>query len=189
MTQDAFRPKPGRACDGSRRPKVLTSRMLEHAVKAGLRAFRQRGHVLPSSQKRGMGVGVRAAAGLIAPGSRRVIVKARYTPIIAGDLGAARAHVRYIQRDGVTREGAPGRLYDAGRDEVEASAFLDRSSDDPYQFRFVIAPEDSARLADLKPFVRDLLAQMERDLDTKLDWVAVDYFNTGHPHTHLTIRG
>jgi type IV secretory pathway VirD2 relaxase len=136
-----------------------------------------------------MGVGVRAVAGLIAPGSRRVIVKARYTPIVGCDLGAARAHVRYIQRDGVTREGAPGRLYDAARDDVEASAFLERSREDPYQFRFVIAPEDSARLANLKPFVQDLLAQMERDLDTKLDWVAVDHFNTGHPHTHVVIRG
>src|SRR5215471_8393701 len=159
MTQDAFRPKAGRIRDRHRRPRVLTSRMLEQAGKAGLRAFRQRGHVLPSSQKRGMGVGVRAAAGLIAPGSRRVIVKARYTPIVGGDLGAARAHVRYIQRDGVTREGAAGRLYDAARDDVEASGFLDRSREDPYQFRFVIAPEDSARLADLKPFVRDLLTQ------------------------------
>ena len=30
---------------------------------------------------------------------------------------------------------------------------------------------------------------MEQDLDTKLDWVAVDHFNTGHPHTHIVIRG
>jgi hypothetical protein len=30
---------------------------------------------------------------------------------------------------------------------------------------------------------------MERDLETKLDWVAVDHFNTGHPHTHVVIRG
>src|SRR5262245_20944217 len=30
---------------------------------------------------------------------------------------------------------------------------------------------------------------MERDLETRLDWVAVDHFNTGHPHTHIVIRG
>ena len=52
-----------------------------------------------------------------------------------------------------------------------------------------LSPEDSARLADLKPFIRDLLAQMERDLETRLDWVAVDHFNTGHPRTHVVIRG
>ena len=122
-------------------------------------------------------------------GSRRVIVKARYTRIVAGDLGAARAHMRYIVRDGVTREGAPGRLYDANGDDADGSAFLDRSEKDPHQFRFVVSADEGARLADLKPFIRDLLSQMERDLDTKLDWVAVDHFNTGHPHTHIVIRG
>src|SRR3546814_978333 len=30
---------------------------------------------------------------------------------------------------------------------------------------------------------------MEQDLGTKLDWVAVDHFNTGHPHTHVVLRG
>jgi len=30
---------------------------------------------------------------------------------------------------------------------------------------------------------------MEDDLGTKLDWVAVDHFNTGHPHTHIIVRG
>jgi type IV secretory pathway VirD2 relaxase len=41
----------------------------------------------------------------------------------------------------------------------------------------------------LKPFVRRLMTQMEQDLGTKLDWVAVDHFNTGHPHTHIVVRG
>ncbi len=31
--------------------------------------------------------------------------------------------------------------------------------------------------------------RMEQDLGTKLDWVAVDHFNTGHPHTHIVVRG
>ena len=44
--------------------------------------------------------------------ARRVIVKARYTRIIGADLGAARAHIKYGLRDGVTREGDPGHLYD-----------------------------------------------------------------------------
>ena len=29
----------------------------------------------------------------------------------------------------------------------------------------------------------------EKDLGTKLDWAAVDHFNTGHPHSHIVIRG
>src|SRR3546814_17146226 len=27
------------------------------------------------------------------------------------------------------------------------------------------------------------------DLGTNLDWVAVDHHNTGHPHTHIIVRG
>jgi type IV secretory pathway VirD2 relaxase len=190
MPQDDFKPKLGRMRDAGRtRLLKHTTRVFRQAGKAGVRGLRQKGHISPSALKRGMGTGVRAAAGLIAPGSRRVIVKARYTRIVGGDLGAARAHIKYILRDGVTRDGLPGHLYDAAHDEADGSAFLDRSGQDPHQFRFIVSPEDSARLADLKPFIGDLLSQMERDLETKLDWVAVDHFNTGHPHTHVVIRG
>lgn len=190
MAQDESDPKLGRIRDARRaRAQRHAALVFRQAGKHGARAVRQRGHISPATPKRGMGAGVRAAAGLIAPGSRRVIVKARYTRIVAGDLGAARAHLKYIVRDGVTREGAPGRLYDATGDDIDGGAFLDRSEKDPHQFRFVVSADEGARLADLKPFIRDLLAQMERDLDTRLDWVAVDHFNTGHPHTHIVIRG
>ena len=30
---------------------------------------------------------------------------------------------------------------------------------------------------------------MERDLGTRLDWVAVDHWNTDNPHIHVLIRG
>ena len=190
MAQDDFDPKLGRIRD-TRRARALrhATLVLRQAGKHGARALRQRGHISPATPKRGMGAGVRAAAGLIAPGSRRVIVKARYTRIVAGDLGTARAHLKYIVRDGVTREGEPGRLYGATRDDVDGGTFLDRSDKDPHQFRFVVSADEGARLADLKPFVRDLMAQMEHDLNTKLDWVVVNHFNTGHPHTHIVIRG
>jgi type IV secretory pathway VirD2 relaxase len=29
------------------------------------------------------------------------------------------------------------------------------------------------------------MAQVEQDLGAKLDRVAVDHYNTGHPHTHI----
>ena len=72
---------------------------------------------------------------------------------------------------------------------IDSGQFLERQKGDTYQFRMIVAPEDAARMADLKPFVRDLMAQMEDDLRTKLDWVAVDHFNTGHPHTHVILAG
>ena len=190
MTKDNFQPKLGRIRDAKGKSNLrTTAKVFREAGKAGARAVRLRGHISPSSLRRGMGTGALAAAGLIAPGSRRVIVKARYTRQRPGDLGAAKAHLRYIQRDGVTREGLPGRLYDATGDDADLDAFLDRSERDPHQFRFMVSPEDSVRLTDLKPFVRDLMRQMQQDLGTALDWVAVDHFNTGHPHTHVVIRG
>ncbi len=44
-------------------------------------------------------------------------------------------------------------------------------------------------MATFADFTRRLMAQMERDLETQLDWVAVDHHNTGHPHSHIVIRG
>ena len=122
------------------------------------------------------------------PGARRVVVKARYVKMRAGSRAAA-VHLRYLQRDGVTREGSPGALYSATADRADGRAFLDRSEGDPRQFRLIVAAEDGTELSDLRAFTRDLMRQVERDLGTGLDWVAVDHFNTAHPHTHIVIRG
>src|SRR6266481_9271944 len=100
-------------------------------------------------------------AGRRPKGQRRVVIKARIVRIKSGDTGAVRAHLRYVQRDGVTREGNPGELYDAGHDRADGKAFAERGEGDRHQFRFIVAAEDSAELADLKPFVRDLMRQMK----------------------------
>src|SRR5512145_2484987 len=190
MTERAFEPKQGRIRDSGGRTNLTTARrVLTQAGRAGAGIVRQRGHIARDARWRGTAPGLFARAGIMAHGSRRVIVRARYSRQVAGDLGAARAHLRYIQRDGITRDGQPGRLYGVTSDDVDGAAFLERSEGDLHQFRFIVSPEDSARLPDLKPFIRDLMRQMEQDLDTKLDWVAIDHFNTGHPHTHVVIRG
>ena len=121
--------------------------------------------------------------------ARRAVVKTRLVRIGSKGMPAARAHLRYIQRDGVTREGMPGELYSAERDAADGKAFLQRGDGDRHQFRFIVSAEDGSEYPDLKPFTRRLMAQMEADLGTKLDWVAVDHFNTAHPHTHIMLRG
>jgi len=87
--------------------------------------------------------------------------------------------------------------------EVDGRDFVARSQEsfdgrgDPHQFRIMISPEDGAELArvngdgtpNLKQTIRALMAQMEEDLGTRLDWVAVDHFDTAHPHTHIIARG
>jgi len=106
---------------------------------------------------------------------------------------ASKARVRicaiYIQRDGVTRAGHLGELYSAEQDRADGKAFIDTAESDRHQFRFIVAPEDGAEYDDLRPFVRRLMTQMGEDLGTKLEWVAVDHYNTGHPHSHIILRG
>jgi type IV secretory pathway VirD2 relaxase len=102
---------------------------------------------------------------------------------------AVDAHLRYLERDGVTKDGAKGQVYSAERDVEDGHAFLGRGRSDRHQFRFIVSPEDSAELAHLRTTARDLMRQMEADLGTKLDWIAVDHHNTGHPHTHILLRG
>jgi type IV secretory pathway VirD2 relaxase len=121
--------------------------------------------------------------------SRRCIVKIRPVGLGGKGMGGAKAHLRYIQRDGVTREGEPGQLYSADKDAADSKAFLERCDGDRRQFRIIVSAEDGDQYPDLKPFVRRLMSEMEQDLGTKLDWVAVDHFNTGHPHTHIVVRG
>lgn len=120
---------------------------------------------------------------------RRVVVKARIVRLRGGAIGGARAHLRYLQRDGTTREGARGQVYGPVGPEADGQQFLARSEGDRHQFRFIVAPEDGGEYDDLQPLVRRLMTRMESDLGTRLDWIAVDHFNSGHPHSHILLRG
>jgi len=131
--------------------------------------------------------------------SRRVAVKARVVKLNP-QRGAARgrqfvsgkavdAHLRYLERDGVTRDGEKGQVYSADKDIADGPAFLDRGREDRHQFRFIVSAEEGVELSDLRSTTRDLMTAMEADLGTKLDWIAVDHHNTGHPHTHILMRG
>ena len=98
-------------------------------------------------------------------------------------------HLKYLQRDGVTRDGENGKLFGSERREVDADLFAERCQDDRHHFRFIVAPEDALEMADLKSFTGELMEQMENDLGTRLDWAAVDHWNTEHPHIHIIVRG
>ncbi|WP_308163726.1 relaxase/mobilization nuclease RlxS [Bradyrhizobium sp. SRL28] len=188
-TDDEFRVRLGRI--GNRRGRKAigyVKRVRKIANKLGTGRPRRASTFTGSRTGRGYAQGTVLASRRSA-GQRRVVIKARIVRIKAGHAGAVRAHLRYVQRDGVTREGNPGELYDEGHDRVDAKAFTERGEGDRHQFRFIVAPEDSGEIADLKPFVRDLMRQMESDLGTRLDWVAADHFNTGHPHSHIVVRG
>jgi type IV secretory pathway VirD2 relaxase len=98
-------------------------------------------------------------------------------------------HVAYLKRDGVARDGVNARMFDARSDAVDERAFAERCEEDRHHFRFIISPEDAAEMTDLRAFARELMVDAERDLGTKLDWIAVDHWNTDNPHIHVLVRG
>ncbi len=170
------------------KPKPFVRQVLDVAYKSGFKTRRTSSF---TGQRIGRGAawGSLASAGLMRTGGRRAVVKVRIAKLRSGNMAAPRAHLRYIQRDGVDRNGEPGKIYGPELDDVDGGAFTDSCEGDRHQFRIIVSPDDGEQLAELKPFVRDLMQQMESDLETKLNWVAVDHYNTGHPHTHIVIRG
>lgn len=189
---DIFKPKLGRIRNlGGARSKSYVNRVLHKLSASG-----QSGFGTPSNGFTGHRIGRgndvmrhRRAGHRFGPSYRRVVIKTRVVKLKGAGLDAARAHLCYIQRDGVSKEQEPGQLYDAKSDAADGKDLLERSEGDRHQFRFIVSTEDATELADLKPFVRDLMSAMQDDLGTKLDWVAVDHFNTDNPHSHVVLRG
>lgn len=190
MKEDDFEPRLGKIGNRGYR----TGRRYSHQLLAAINRAGGRHRRKGSSGKRiGRGGGIGAILGsrdkFAAFRQRRVIVKARIVKLAGKGMDGAKAHLRYIQREGVTREGQRGALYSADQDRMDGKEFLDRAQGDRHQFRFIVSPEDGAEYDDLKSLTRRLMAQMEEDLGTTLDWVAVDHYNTGHPHMHILVRG
>lgn len=121
------------------------------------------------------------------PDARRVVVKARVVRLRAGSAKAAAVHLRYIERDGVERDGSKGVLY-GPEGPVRRATFEESRTGEQHQFRFIVSPEDASEL-DLTAYVRQLMARIEKDLGRKVEWAAVNHYDTGHPHAHIVVRG
>ena len=187
-----FTPKQGR-------PGNLGSGAITRYGKKVRRQIARHGKVRSRSKFTGSKIGRGAAAARLSAFQsrsyqrmrrRRVVVKTHISRASTG-IGsrAYKAHLNYIQRDGVDHDGTGGELYDRNNDRLDDGDFLSRSKDDRHQFRVIFSAEDADQLDDLKETTRAYMDRMEKDLGTKLDWVAVDHHNTGHPHTHIVIRG
>src|SRR5699024_8840963 len=72
---------------------------------------------------------------------------------------------------------------------LDATEFMERANDDRHHFRVIISPENASELESLTDYTRRVMGRIEGDLGTKLDWVAVNHFNTDNPHSHVIIRG
>lgn len=185
-----FRVRPGRVrSTRAQSARPFIAQALAAAEKAGGGVSRS-GRVVAANRSR-FGRGQRAsiqANRLLTARTRGAVIKARVVRH-SGRTAPLGTHLDYLRRDGVTRDGKNARLFGPGTEEADGRAFAGRCEDDRHHFRFIVSPDDAVEMSDLKSFTRDLVGQMERDLDTRLDWVAVDHWNTEHPHVHLIVRG
>jgi type IV secretory pathway VirD2 relaxase len=105
--------------------------------------------------------------------------------------------VRRLPEGGGPAPNGPGRQglgraagFGSDGDAVHIGATLGawQAAGDQNLFKLIVSPEFGERM-DMQAHTKRLVAQMERDLGTRLQWVAVEHFNTEHPHVHLAIRG
>jgi type IV secretory pathway VirD2 relaxase len=94
--------------------------------------------------------------------------------------------VRESATDGKTA--GPG--FNRERDNIGMVCELEKwqSSGDQRLWKIILSPEFGDRI-DLQRLARDLIGQIEKDLGTDLEWIAVRHHNTEHPHIHMVIRG
>jgi type IV secretory pathway VirD2 relaxase len=187
---DDFRVRPGRIRGGAKMPSYV-AQVTRAAKKAGHTGKRFGGGASPKGGSHfGRGHSIAARIGLNTS-SRRVVVMARVVRHHGRKFRAASLalHITYLNREGVTRDGSDARMFDAASEDADVTAFAERSEEDRHHFRFTVSPEDAGQMADLKAFTRELMKTAERDLETRLDWVAVDHWNTDNPHIHILVRG
>lgn len=190
-----FQVRPGRIRHGrsSTKPKGFVAQVLKATRKAGPaipRSGAGRRSFASSRSTFGRGRSAFGRSRLFSP-ARRVVIKARVVRQQGRAFTSAplSAHLSYLKREGVSRDGEQGVMFDADNERADDRAFAERGKDDRHHFRFIVSPEDASEMTDLRAFTRDLAKQMEVDLGTRLDWVAVDHWNTDNPHVHLLARG
>jgi len=96
----------------------------------------------------------------------------------------------YLARKGAQKEHEKGVGFDEIDDEINIAKKLEKwqLEGDERLYKIIVSPERGADV-DLKKHTRELMQTVEKDLGTKLEYVAIDHYNTLHPHVHLVIRG
>jgi len=168
------------------RSESLVTQVIRQAGKAG--GIRRAGAHRPGARLGRGHVAARLSASP-SPSDRRVTIKTRRVKLRHTSQRSISMHLRYIEREGVGREGEPGQAYGPMNDRADLETFEARGRDDRHQFRFIVSPEDADSMEELRTFTRHMMERMAGDLGTGLDWVAVDHWNTDNPHTHIVLRG
>ena len=181
---DRFRIRPGAP---KQRGDSFINQVVRQTSKAGAKVAKAGNR--PGARLGRGHVAARFTGTSLTASSRRVTIKTRLVNLAKAGARSTATHLRYIEREGVGREGESGKAYGPATDDADLAAFEERGREDRHQFRFIVSPEDAEQLDDLRTYSRHLMARMETDLGTRLEWVAVDHWNTDNPHTHVVLRG
>jgi hypothetical protein len=109
---------------------------------------------------------------------QRVVVKAHVSRHKPGKArGSLARHVSYLGRESASADGKHGVFYDAARDGVDAKQEAVQWAQDRHHFRLIVSPERGGDIPDMTSYIREVMRRVERDLDTKLQWIAVNHHN------------
>lgn len=183
---------------GELSPKLPTSRVrTDRSLLRSLRGIgRKKGRHGATRRRHANAVGRAFSSGGRQFG-QRVVVKARVVKQSRKGKGslnntkeALRKHVMYLSRSGTTIDGQDAHFFSrtATHTASEAKAQILRWADDEHHFRVIISPEHGSQL-DMPSYMQSLMSKIESHLGTKLEWYAVNHFNTDNSHAHLLIRG
>lgn len=145
------------------------------------------------SSKRGKSAGKNSYVKAPAKSAQRAVVKARYVrkTSTAARKAAIKSHISYITRSGAGQEPDSKPIaYNNGQEMTgeQLQEWASKAATDKHHFRFIVSPENSHNL-DMREFAEELVKRMEQDLNTRLDCIVVNHYNTDTPHTHLMVRG
>jgi hypothetical protein len=123
------------------------------------------------------------------PRAQRATVKmlSRFHSSRSGS-GLAR-HTGYLARDSASRDGERGTFFGAQEERLDGRSVTREWEGDRHHFRLILSPEKGYDIADMRAYVRDVMQRVERDVGTKLDWIAIEHHNTDNPHAHILFRG
>ena len=142
LEEDVFRLRP--AAPKSRsgpRSRRFVSQVLEQVSKTGAKP----GKIGTGKHANSFGRG-RVAAGLagrrLGPNARRVVIKSRFVALRRASPTSVAVHLRYIEREGVTRDGQKGQAYSA---DFRAVSSLIRSFSASRMLLYAVLPRASRR--------------------------------------------
>ncbi|MDU1801101.1 MAG: type VI secretion protein, partial [Pseudomonas aeruginosa] len=164
-SDDDFRVRPSAPKNrGKGQGQSFVSKVLKQAGKAssGKSTVRRPASARGTGQRPGSRLGrghtaARFAGAKLTPMSRRVTIKTLLVNHQRASPQSLAKHLRYIERDGVGRDGEPGQAYGPHTDAADLDAFKERCADDRHHFRFILSPEDGAELEDLRTYTRHLM--------------------------------